>query len=182
MPIPVLVTSTILKYLPHALLYVILAGLTYYAYTHVYKEGAKSVQIEWDSEKAKQAILISELKAKYAQLESKHIKETERIKYELNQANKDHEIALSGIRADFASRLQAASKRASNYQRLAQAGTTECGSLASYTTELDRSLEQGRSLVREFRETLRFRDSQLVLVGSQLMNDRALLNKAEKDD
>lgn len=182
MPIPALVDYPALKYLPHALL----AGLVIYlgsqVYNHIYESGQNSVQVKWNKEKAKQASVIKELQAKYDKLESKHIQETERIKHELNQSNEKYQYALSRVKSDYNIRLQTLSQRADKYQRLAQAGTAECGSLAGITTEFDRTLERGRSLVRELRETLGFRDEQLILVGSQLLSDRALLEKAGEND
>ena len=171
-------TKLLLKILP----YLLLAGLLVYAghktYTSIYNagvvDGKAQVQREWDIESAAYVQSISDQKAKYEVKEELSREENKRITRELNEANKTHAVAVAELTAAYEHRLQLSAQRASVYQRQAQGGPAECRSLAEHTSRLDSSLEEGRSLVRELRETLGLRDKQLTAVGNQLLTDRKL--------
>lgn len=138
--------------------------------------GKAQVQYLWDKEKFETGKVIAALNQKNKTDEENHRVETDKLKAILTAADKLYVANVNNLRSDYAVRLRTAETRAGVYQRQAESGPTTCGSLASYTAELDRSVEEGRSLVRELTTTLRFRDEQLIMLGKQIQLDRALLN------
>lgn len=161
---------------PYLLLGVVLFLLGSWLYHSGSVNGANAVQVKWDAEKKAYAAEIEKLKTGYAALESEHRAETTRITHELAEADKKYEVAIANAKSDYANRLRNSEDRAAVYKRQAQSGAAESQRLASHAAELDRSLEEGRSLVRELRTTLGLRDEQLKALGEQILNDRKLLN------
>lgn len=141
---------------------------------HVQQTGRDEIQALWDADKKTHQEAIAKLTAEYAIKEDAHRTENRRISYELSQANIDHANALAAVERDFAQRLRSSENRAAIYKRQAQGGTSERGDLADHASRLDASLEEGRSLVRELRETLGLRDRQISSLGEQILNDRKL--------
>ncbi len=163
-----------LKVLPYALVALMLFLLGSWIYNSGSTHGASVVQAKWDKQKKSDADAIQALKDEYDAKEESHRNENREITHELAEAQKSHEVALAEQRAEYDRRLQLSSERAAIYQRKAEGGAVECRSLASYATQLDTTLEEGRSLVRELRQTLGLREQQLTLLGNQIKNDRAL--------
>ena len=168
----------LLKYLPHILGMALMLFLGSKLYDFVYDRGADSVQVQWDADKQEHAEAITLLKQVYEQKEEAHRAENRRISNELSQANLDHANALAAVYLDYTQRLHNVEQRAAIYQRQAQGGAVECRDLASHASRLDSTLEEGRSLVRELRETLGLRDRQLQSLSEQIRNDRALFKDA----
>ena len=161
-----------------ALAFVALVSAIFYG---VYSEGISSgkaeIQREWDKEKIAHKEQIDKLKDQIAKDQLVHIETTTRINDELAKAKNDYDLALSEQRAGFAKRLLLSAGRESAYKRQAQGTEAERDNLASHAARLDQSLEEGRSLVAELRDTLRLRERQLIELGNQLLADRKLLNE-----
>lgn len=149
-------------------------------YGAIKDSGRAEIQALWDADKAQHALAIAALKDEYAVKEEAHRTENRRISSELSQANLDHANAIAAVRLDYAQRLRNVEQRAAIYQRQAQGGAVERGDLADHAGRLDASLEEGRSLVRELRETLGLRDRQVRALSNQIRNDRALFEDALK--
>lgn len=167
-----------LKALPYALGLALLIFLGSQVYSYIFDRGANSVQVQWDKEKAEHTQAIEDLKQEYADKEEGHRAENRRISSELSQANLDHANAVAALCLDYAQRLRNVEQRAAIYQRQAQGGAAERGDLADHASRLDAALEEGRSLVRELRETLGLRDRQVQSLSNQIRNDRALFEDA----
>lgn len=90
-----------------------------------------------------------------------------------------YEKSLLDINSKYTIRLQQSEIRSETYKRMSQAGTAESYALADHAAKLDRSLEEGRRLVREFRTTLGQRDAELTLVGIQLRKLHDLIGNTE---
>lgn len=146
----------------------------------LYSAGANSVDRKWLKKELEYTSMINSLQNKIGELESEHRKVTEGIRNQLKLEKETYETKLKSLNAEHAGRLQLSQSRAEVYRRKAEAGSTECGSLASYTTKLDRTLEEGRKLVGELQTTVRLYESQLRLLGDQLQADRELLTKEPK--
>lgn len=169
----------ILKVAPYLLATLVLFLLGSWIYNSGSKYGASIVQAKWDSAKEQDRQKIYDLKQKYDDKEETHRAKNQRINHELAEAKRAYEVALAEQRAEYDRRLQLSSNRAAIYQRQAESGAAQCRSLASHAARLDQTLEEGRSLVRELRDTLGLRDRQLILLGQQILNDRVLLNEGE---
>lgn len=89
-----------------------------------------------------------------------------------------HKVALAAIADQHAARMRNSENRAATYRRMSESGAAESAALAAHAAELDRTVEEGRHLVAELRETLGQRDKELTQLGEaliavhQLHNDR----------
>lgn len=153
----------------------LIIGIGYKLYRFGYDQGSANIRSQWSQEKEATRQEIERLKDYYSKIEAKHREENMRLTHELSEAQKSFEVTVINQQRDYEQRLLLSQNRAAFYQRQAEAGASECRDLASHTARLDRSIEEGRRLVRELRETLRLRESQLIILGQQLLNDRKLL-------
>lgn len=139
------------------------------------KQGRADVQMEWAESAAKHKAAMATLQGKYNALAEQHTLRLKELSDELTLSNARHKNELSQYRSDYAERLRLASNRASVYQRQAQGSTIERDNLAEHAARLDRSLEEGRSLVRELRATLGQREVTIRSLGGIILIDRTLL-------
>lgn len=137
--------------------------------------GAKEVQLEWDLEKAGRDAVTSVLKERNKHLETESVRLSEENTERLKANEKAYQDALATARTEYDKRLRLSEGRAGIYRQQAEGSASERERLASHAAELDRTLEQGRSLVRELRETLGLRDSQIEALSNQIRTDRKLL-------
>lgn len=169
------VWEIIKKVSPSLVTVILVVGIGALAYYLGHQHGTKSVQLDWERDKHAAREALDKLKSEYEQRETVHRAETERIANELEEARRQHEVALADQRSAYKHRLLLSQERAEVYQRQAEAGAVACRDLASHAARLDAALEEGRALVREFGETLRFRDRQAVELGRQILSDRKLM-------
>lgn len=153
----------------------LLGGSFFWFYEKGNSHGQSVVTEQWNQEKKLQDRAMQLLKDQYAVLEAGNRKKTEELTHDLAEAEKTHAVAMANAQSDFNKRLLQSDKRAAFYQRQTQTGTSECRVIASHAAELDRSLEEGRSVVAELSATLRLRDSQLTALGAKLLADRQLI-------
>ena len=139
-------------------------------------QGEKNITALWETDKRQQLDAILLLKGKIGQRESDHRRQSDFVANELRQSETNYEKAVAALNAERAKRLRISAERAEIYKRLAEAGPDQSGRLAGYAAELDRSLEEGRSLVGELKETLGQREAGLRLLGTQIKNDRKVLD------
>lgn len=166
--------------LPKILLYgvlplAVLSGAGLKCYSSGLDHGKAEIQSKWDADKEARNQAMDKLQADYRQKENEHAQDSQKAADALQSAGNTHANELAALRSDYARSLQLSASRTAIYQRQAAGGAAECSRLAGHTAELDRSLEEGRSLVRELRSALELRDQQLVQVGNQLLADRQLL-------
>ncbi len=161
------------------LLLVLIVLLSFKLHSCGVGQGRAEIQSAWDKQKAANLAEINRIKEENRTKEAEHRAENERIYNDLFKAERQHAVALSEQRAEFDRRLRSSEARAAKYKALSEAGPTERADLASYAARLDTSLEEGRDLVREFRETLGLRDRQIESLRDQINNDRKLINGTE---
>lgn len=138
-------------------------------------QGMADVQEQWDkSEKARDK-QVTALKEKVASLQGEHKALSQRNSDELDQSNAAHEAALAAIRTHYEQRLQYVEKRAGVYERLSKGTATDRDRLAEHAAQLDRTLEEGRQLVGELRESLGQCEIVVGVLGTQILLDRNLL-------
>lgn len=131
-------------------------------------------QAKWTQEKLAQANEINRLKTEYGAKEDEHRKKNSELEARIGDQKKVHEVAIAAVLAEYGERLRKSETRANVYQRQAQSGPVGCQRLADHAAELDRSIEQGRSLVQELRLTLGQRDEHVRALSEQIINDRKL--------
>lgn len=84
---------------------------------------------------------------------------------ELVETRLQYENTITNLKSEYDSELLKSRQRAELYQRYSQSDKAKQRNLANYTAQLDRSLTEGRELVRQLTETLRTRDTQLRALG-----------------
>lgn len=107
-------------------------------------------------------------------LTNQHALELGKVTRELQLSQDEHRQTLADSRNRFAQRLRSAEDRAVGYQRLSEASAAERTYLASHAAELDRSLEEGRQLVFELRQTLGLCEVRVSTLAQTIRADRAL--------
>ena len=171
--------NNIARYIVMAIIAAAIASFFYWIWSMGNTHGKEAVQSQWNQEKLARATATQLQEDLNAALEAANRLTTEKVNNDLAEAKATHAVALANIKHDYADRLRTSEQRAAIYKREAESGSSQCRDLASHTAELDRSLEEGRSLVRELRETLRLRDDSLTAVGVKLLADRKLLTSDE---
>lgn len=162
------------KYWLHILVVLAVLFVGYALYNAGFKNGSNEKQVQWDAEREGHRVSVEALKVEIKQLENLNRIENKRIDYVLKQVNKDHAAALAAVQSEYAVRLRLSEGRVSSYRRLSEGGAAEREYLADHATKLDRTLEEGRSLVRELRETVGQRDKQINALSERIKNDQRL--------
>lgn len=137
--------------------------------------GAAGVQAQWDKARLKEQAQIEKLERMIAIKEATHRQQSTRISYVLSTANENYARSVAVLDNELSLRLRDSEGRAARYRAMSESGATQSANLASHAAQLDRSLEEGRRLVKEFRATLEQRDAQLNALGQQILTDRALI-------
>lgn len=130
------------------------------SYCYGYHAGKAKVTAEYTQEKAQYLNQISSLQLQYRAKEIQYNEDLNKVKAEYAQAREDYIHTISELKSSYSSRLQQSEQRAMLYQRKAT-DSKGCSALADLSGRLDRSLTEGISLVRELRDTIKLRDSQI---------------------
>ena len=112
---------------------------------------------------------------KTAGKEQVHAASTQKASDVFTQAAPGRETALLADLQRARSLLNSADSRATRYRAQADAGAAACGALADRTQALDRQLAEGLGVVADLRGIVERRDAEVVLMGSVIDTDRALL-------
>jgi hypothetical protein len=156
------------KILLSSLIILITVGIGgYKLYHHGYKNGAQSKESEWRQRESKLLIQINEL-------EVKHAKQQKDIADEVEYARKNHAADVASQRIVYEQRLSQSDRRSKVYRTQAEACDTSSRDLADHAAKLDRSLEEGRGVVRELWSALRFCEDRVSILGDVIKNDRKL--------
>lgn len=158
------------------ILSVVLTAIVFSLFTwFVYLKGQSSIQTEWDREKKQQATTIALVQDKYDKLYKTHVIFSKQVATTLKDKDAQFKKDIDAINSAHVDSMRKSEARAAAYERQAKAGTTEARSLASHAAELDRSIVEGKQVAAELAATVRLRDEQLILLGSQIKADRAIL-------
>lgn len=158
------------------ILWIIALSLGLAAVHFARQSGKDSVQKEWNK------AIIAEEQAKSSKVERITIakdvyhEKTDDLVEKAKVAQQRAEDSLRTQRSMYERRLRDSASRAEVYQRMSEASAIEQQRLADHAAKLDRSLEEGRQLVGELRSTLELRDEQIVILATQIQNDRELLS------
>lgn len=145
------------------------------AYVIGMKHGGKLVLADWNQEKIERKNAEDKLRLEYAGKTAIYKAEIVDLTDSLTKAKIDHERAIANINAANTERMRQYESRAGIYKAQSQSGTSECASLGSHATKLDRYLTEGIGLVEELTAVIKQRDSQLIGLGQQIRSDRKLL-------
>lgn len=147
------------------------------SYYYGYHEGKAKVEAEYTKEKAYYLNQISSLQFKYRTKEQQYNEHLNKVKAEYSKAREEYMHSISQLESSYSSRLQQSEQRAMLYQRKAS-DNRGCSALADISGRLDKSLTEGISLVRELRDTIKLRDSQIKVLRE---NYNSLIKVANND-
>lgn len=133
-----------------------------------YSLGQKDIQEEWQKETIKYQNEILKVEEIHKQALQEYIDKNNNLQREIVDVKKDYEAKLRNINDEYSVRLSESEQRAKVYKRMSEQGKCQSTDLPDYTTKLDRSLTEGRQVVKLLRETLELRDNQLRQIGEQL--------------
>lgn len=133
-----------------------------------YSAGSAEVKQQWVAEQKANTAKVNELKVNYEEQLSEYRQKTDSLSKEIYDTRTQYDNRIATIKSDYTNRLLNSEQRASVYKRMSEAGKCTSDDLSAYTAKLDRSLTEGRELVRELRELIKLRDQQLNQLGKEL--------------
>ena len=146
----------------------LLYGVGVSVYSAGKQAGKDQVTKDWNQEKLDYQNEILRLKAVHAGLEKDFEDRANKTNRDLRNAKVSYEKTLANHASEYAARVRNHQERADLYERKAQGSEVERRGLASHAAELDRSLEEGRRVVKDLRTTVEQRDTELILLGTHL--------------
>lgn len=163
------------------LLFIVLLG-SGFGFLWGYSNGVDATYSKWVEVEQGYQAQVAELQE--ANKEAEHqfkIKEGE-LNERIKQDQAAHDAAIAAATRDFTERLRKSEGRAKTYADMSQAGSIERAALADHAARLDRSIEEGRHLVRELRETLGQREREIMTLGEYILSVHQLINKTGNSD
>lgn len=151
----------------------LLYGIGVSIYSTGKQAGIDEASKEWTQEKLAYQDEILRIKALNAGLEQDFENREAEVNKELRNVKASYERTLASNASEHATRLRNHQERADLYERKAQGSEVERRGLASHAAELDRSLEEGRRVVKDLRTTVEQRDTEIKLLGTHLKNFEA---------
>ena len=133
-----------------------------------YSAGSSEVKQQWVAEQKANTAKVNELKVNYEEQLNEYRQKTDSLSKEIYDTRTQYDNRIATIKSDYTNRLLNSEQRASVYKRMSEAGKCTSDDLSAYTAKLDRSLTEGRELVRELRELIKLRDRQLNQLGKEL--------------
>ena len=133
-----------------------------------YSAGSSEVKQQWVAEQKANTAKVNELKVDYEEQLNEYRQKTDSLSKEIYDTRTQYDNRIATIKSDYTNRLLNSEQRASVYKRMSEAGRCTSNDLSAYTAKLDRSLTEGRELVRELRELIKLRDQQLNQLGKEL--------------
>ena len=133
-----------------------------------YSAGSSEVKHQWVAEQKANTAKVNELKVNYEEQLNEYRQKTDSLSKEIYDTRTQYDNRIATIKSDYTNRLLNSEQRASVYKRMSEAGKCTSDDLSAYTAKLDRSLTEGRELVRELRELIKLRDQQLNQLGKEL--------------
>ena len=133
-----------------------------------YSAGSSEVKQQWVAEQKANTAKANELKVNYEEQLNEYRQKTDSLSKEIYDTRTQYDNRIATIKSDYTNRLLNSEQRASVYKRMSEAGRCTSDDLSAYTAKLDRSLTEGRELVRELRELIKLRDQQLNQLGKEL--------------
>jgi len=173
---PVIPSINWLKLLPYLGAILVVVGLVAGVYSLGSSHGEAAISAKWQKQKDADAKFVEKTKAENQQKELAHNDKDRKISDELSDLKETAASDKARIAGELTLRLRDSTHREGLYRVAAEGSAAERERLASYAAQLDRSLSTGISLVDELKAALAVRDGQIKALGSQILNDRQLLN------
>lgn len=141
-----------------------------------YNKGVTDVTLNWDASIRVANKKLNDLNELIREKDAKHAEESASIDRRLAEAETNYRNDLDTAARTYHDRLQHSEARADRYAQLAAAGPAQCEHLASHASKLDRALEEGLNVVQELSRLVEQRDTELRLLGEQILTDRSVIS------
>lgn len=99
------------------------------------------------------------------------------LSIDLTETRLRYENSINQLKSSYTDELLKSEQRAELYKRLSQSDQAKQRDLAIHTARLDRSLTEGRELVKQLTETIRVRDNQLRALGVYIQESSNLYER-----
>lgn len=137
--------------------------------------GNNYANTRWENKEKERMAQIEQFQISIRNMEAEANETAAKHEKILTQKETAYTKAINDIASSYNTRLQQSAKRSGIYKQQAEGSDTDRADLASYAAKLDRSLVEGKAVAGELRETVKFRDEQLKVLGQELLNTRKLL-------
>lgn len=147
---------------------IILGSLCYFIGKN---NGYDSCKLEWDKYIKDNVELNQKLQQQYLDEKTTLLNENTKLAQEILNYEQKYQNSINNIKSEYSDRLHKSEERALYYQSMStKVNSKGCttASLANHTARLDKQLTEGINLVRELRELIKLRDSQLRQCGEQI--------------
>lgn len=141
-----------------------------------YTEGIKTQKVKYFEEKADIQREIEQKQEEYREKTKLHVSSQQLLLLEIKSLKDKHAQDIITIKSGLNDRLLQSEKRSGIYREKYTASAEQCSLLAEHSSRLDRSLVEGRELVRELSENLRQCGVIYTHAIQYLDNDRNHLN------
>lgn len=152
------------------ILVVILGSLGGYKYGSVITENKYILELQEISDQS------DKLRESLRKKNTEHQIAQEEHLLEIQKLRGNYENTINSLTSEYDSRLLESEKRSSLYRERFAPTSTECEILAEHTSRLDRTLTEGRELVKRLREHIKQSELTYSEVIKYLINDRNHLN------
>ena len=147
-----------------------------------YSKGVDATYSKWVEYEQAYQLQIQTLELAKADAERQFKKKEGELNDRIKEDKAAHDAAVAATTRDFVEQLRKSEGRAKTYADLSQASAAERAALADHAARLDASLEEGRYLVRELRQTLGQRDREIMTLGEHIQNVYQLIDKTGNND
>lgn len=138
--------------------------------------GYNSASSKYIKENTEYQQKINEKKEELRISRENHINSQNEFTQELQEMKHEYENYISTLVNSFDDRMRESEERGRMYRERFTSTSTECGILAEHASRLDRSLTEGRELVRRLREDLEQFRMMCTQGFDYLIQDRNFLN------
>ena len=116
-----------------------------------YVAGSTKEKLDHEKKASEYAQTIATVREDLRKAREAHNQEQANHIFAMHKLKETHESTVRSIRNDLTGRLLKSEERGNLYRERVSSASLECRQLAEHTARLDRSLTEGRDLVREFR-------------------------------
>lgn len=150
------------------LISLVIVGVIALIISVIYQFGYYNCNKEFTLYKQTQLIKTLELENKYREQEKVYTEKTQSLVQQISESQESFTKQLTAIEQSYSNKLLESERRANLYKQMSSSSNDSSISLADYTARLDRTIVQGRQLVKELRATIELRNQQLKQCGEQL--------------
>lgn len=147
-----------------------------FGYLWGHNNGVNTTYAEWMEYEQAYQQQVRELEAALTKAEQQFNEKEVALNERIEKDKAAYDAAIAAATRTFTERLRKSEGRAKTYADMSQASADERAALADHAAKLDRSLEEGRHLVRELRETLGQREREITMLGEHIQNVYQVIN------